>query len=134
MMIPLQSGSNRILGLMGRGYSRESFIDTLRSLRKECPELVLITQIIVGFPGETEDEFRESIQVATEAECTNVTLFPFYPNPLTPAGRLPGQVSDRQKIDRIEWGLGKLGRRAIFSFGLGIELDPRFQVQKALYD
>ena len=134
IMSALQSGNNRILELMNRGYTREQFLELMKKCRKVYPDIILITQIIVGFPSETFEEFKESVNLVIEADITNVTLFPFYCNPGTPAAKLDGKICDEEKYRRIDYALKCLGRKAIFSFNMGIEINPKYQKTKAIYD
>jgi tRNA A37 methylthiotransferase MiaB len=134
IMSPLQCGNNRILGLMNRRYTREEFLDLMLEIRRRYPDMILMTQIIAGFPGETFEEFQESVDVVLEAKFTNVTVFPFYCNPLTPAARLDGRVSDEEKFRRVDYALKRFGRAGILSLNLGVEINPRKQKVKALYD
>ncbi|HMA64050.1 MAG: radical SAM protein [Fibrobacterota bacterium] len=134
MMSALQSGNNRILQLMNRGYTREEFISLMSDIRKANSRFVSITQIIVGFPTETFEEFKESVETVVECGCTNVTLFPFYCNPLTPAATLGGFIGDSEKKRRIEYALKVLGKNGILSFNVGVEINPKYQKVKAHYD
>ncbi|MBN1760256.1 MAG: radical SAM protein [Chitinispirillaceae bacterium] len=134
LMSALQSGNNRILKLMNRQYTREEYLSLMKSIRRVCPEIVLITQIIVGFPSETFEEFRESVDLVIACRCTNVTLFPFYSNPLTPAAGMEGMINDAEKFRRIDYALKRLGSKGILSFNMGVEINPKYQETKALYD
>ncbi|MFP4381239.1 MAG: radical SAM protein [Candidatus Sumerlaeia bacterium] len=134
IMSALQSGNNRILELMNRRYTSEEYLDLMQGLRKANPDIILITQIIAGFPSETFEEFQESVDLVIEAEFSNVTVFPYYCNPLTPAAELDKKVDDGEKFRRVEYALKRLGQAGILSLNLGVEVDPRYQKDKALYD
>ena len=89
--IPLQSGSNRILKIMHRGYTRERFIDLVGKLRQARPDISVTTDIIVGFPGESEAEFEETLSLAREVQFDNAFIFKYSPRKDTPAASMPGQ-------------------------------------------
>ncbi|MCS6850326.1 MAG: tRNA (N(6)-L-threonylcarbamoyladenosine(37)-C(2))-methylthiotransferase MtaB [Gemmataceae bacterium] len=88
----LQSGSDRILTLMRRRYRRASFLERCRRLRALWHEPAFTTDVIVGFPGETEADFAETCEVVREAGFCKVHIFPFSPRQGTPAAELPGRV------------------------------------------
>jgi tRNA-2-methylthio-N6-dimethylallyladenosine synthase len=90
--IPVQSGSDPVLKLMHRGYTRERFLELIRQLRAERPGIGLTTDIIVGFPGETESDFQETISLVTEADFDNAYIFKYSPRKDTPAATFPGQL------------------------------------------
>jgi tRNA-2-methylthio-N6-dimethylallyladenosine synthase len=100
--LPLQSGSTRILKAMRRTYSRDRYLRLVAELRVAIPDLALTTDIIVGFPGETEDEFRETIEVVEEVEFDGAFTFVYSPRHATEAAAMPGQVSEDVKRERIE--------------------------------
>jgi len=87
--IPVQSGSNRVLKLMHRGYTRETFIDIIEKLRKARPDIGVSTDIIVGFPGETEEDFEATMDLARVVEFDNAFLFKYSPRQGTPAASMP---------------------------------------------
>lgn len=133
-MIPLQSGSNRILQLMGRRYRREEYLEILQACRESYPRLVIISQAIVGFPTETMEDFIDTVDAFISGKVTNVTFFPFYPHPDTAAGRMDGQIDDREKIRLVEYGLRKTGEAGILSLHRTHEVNPKYQKTKPLYD
>ncbi len=90
--LPLQSGSTRILKAMRRTYSRERYVALAERLRAEVPGLALTTDIIVGFPGETEDDFRETLDVVEEVGYDHAFTFIYSPRRGTDAGRMEDQV------------------------------------------
>jgi tRNA-2-methylthio-N6-dimethylallyladenosine synthase len=100
--LPLQSGSSRILKAMRRTYSRERFVRLADELRAAIPDLALSTDLIVGFPGETEDDFRETLSAVEEVGFDSAFTFVFSPRRGTEAATMPDQVPDEVKGDRIE--------------------------------
>jgi tRNA-2-methylthio-N6-dimethylallyladenosine synthase len=100
--LPLQSGSTRILKAMRRTYSRERFLRLVGELRAAIPDLALTTDLIVGFPGETEDDFRETLEVVEEVGFDGAFTFVFSPRRGTEAATMPEQVPDEVKAERIE--------------------------------
>jgi tRNA-2-methylthio-N6-dimethylallyladenosine synthase len=100
--LPLQSGSSRVLKAMRRTYSRERYLRLVDDLRAGIPDLALTTDIIVGFPGETEDDFRETLEVVEEVGFDGAFTFVYSPRAGTEAAAMPDQVPDEVKRDRIE--------------------------------
>jgi tRNA-2-methylthio-N6-dimethylallyladenosine synthase len=100
--LPLQSGSTRILKAMRRTYSRERYLRLVEELRATVPDLALTTDIIVGFPGETEDDFRETIEVVEEVGYDGAYTFVYSPRQGTEAAAAEDQVPDELKRERIE--------------------------------
>ena len=92
--LPLQSGSDRILRLMHRGYTRERFAEIVRQLRQVRPAIGLTTDLIVGFPGETEDDFQETLSLVRETEFDNAYVFKYSQRRDTPAAEMPGQLPE----------------------------------------
>ncbi|MCX6895756.1 MAG: tRNA (N6-isopentenyl adenosine(37)-C2)-methylthiotransferase MiaB [Verrucomicrobia bacterium] len=92
--LPVQSGSDRVLKLMHRGYTRERFLEIIRKLRAAKPDIGLTTDIIVGFPGETEEDFEQTLSLAREAEFDNAFLFKYSPRRDTPAAAMPDQLAE----------------------------------------
>jgi tRNA-2-methylthio-N6-dimethylallyladenosine synthase len=90
--IPVQSGSNRVLQLMHRGYTRERFLALIAKLRQVRPEIGLCTDLIVGFPGETEADFEDTLALAREVQFDQAYLFKYSPRKGTPAAELPDQL------------------------------------------
>src|SRR5438309_4934808 len=101
--LPLQSGSTRVLKAMRRTYSRERYLKLVDELRAAIPDLALTTDIIVGFPGETEDDLRETREVVEEVRFDGAFTFVYSPRAGTDAAAMPDQVPDEIKRDRIEW-------------------------------
>ncbi|CAN5362144.1 tRNA (N6-isopentenyl adenosine(37)-C2)-methylthiotransferase MiaB [soil metagenome] len=91
--LPMQSGSSRMLKRMLRRYTREGYLDCVDRIRKAIPGVSLTTDIIVGFPGETEDEFEETLSMVREVGFADAYTFIFSPRDGTPATRLPAELS-----------------------------------------
>ncbi len=100
--LPLQSGSSRILKAMRRTYDRERYLRLADRLRDAVPDLALGTDIIVGFPGETEADFAETLAVVEEVRYDSAFTFVFSPRAGTEAATMPDQVPEDVKRDRIE--------------------------------
>jgi tRNA-2-methylthio-N6-dimethylallyladenosine synthase len=100
--LPLQSGSSRILKAMRRTYSRERYLRLVGELRAAIPDLALTTDIIVGFPGETEADFRETLEVVEEVGYDGAFTFVYSPRASTEAAAMSEQVPDELKRERIE--------------------------------
>jgi tRNA-2-methylthio-N6-dimethylallyladenosine synthase len=100
--LPLQSGSTRILKAMRRTYSRERYLALVERLRAAIPDLALGTDIIVGFPGETEADFEETLAVVEEVRYDSAYTFIYSPRAGTEAASLAGQVADETKHARLE--------------------------------
>ncbi|MDX6631903.1 MAG: tRNA-2-methylthio-N6-dimethylallyladenosine synthase [Gaiellales bacterium] len=100
--LPLQSGSTRILRAMRRTYSRDRFVALARRLREAVPGLALTTDVIVGFPGETEDDFAETLAVCEEVSFDHAFTFIYSPRRGTDAARMDDQVGEDVKRERLE--------------------------------
>ena len=92
--LPVQSGSDRMLKLMHRGYTRERFLELVGKLRAAKPEMGVGTDIIVGFPGETEEDFEETLNLCREVEFDNAFLFKYSRRRDTPAAEMPDQLPE----------------------------------------
>ncbi len=92
--LPLQSGSDRVLSLMHRGYTAERYLRVLAEARATIPDLAVTTDIIVGFPGETEDDFERTLEVAAEAQFDSAYTFVFSPRPGTEAADMVDDFVD----------------------------------------
>jgi tRNA-2-methylthio-N6-dimethylallyladenosine synthase len=101
--LPMQSGSSRVLKRMLRRYTREGYLDCVARLRAAIPRLVLTTDVIVGFPGETDEDFEETLNVVREVGFADAFTFKFSPRDGTPATRMPPEltVSDEVAGDRL---------------------------------
>lgn len=102
MHIPLQSGSNKILKLMNRKYLKEDFIEKIVSLRKARPNISITTDLIVGFPYETEELFNETIETINRIRFSKIHVFPYSRRKNTVADKMPNQVDDKIKKERVK--------------------------------
>jgi len=100
--IPVQSGSDRLLKIMHRGYTRERFLGIIEKLRRAQPGIGIGTDIIVGFPGETEEDFEQTLSLAREVEFDQAYIFKYSPRRDTPAADMEGQLSTAVKEERNE--------------------------------
>jgi tRNA-2-methylthio-N6-dimethylallyladenosine synthase len=98
--LPVQSGSNRVLKLMHRGYTRERYLGIIEKLRAAKLEIGVSTDFIVGFPGETEDDFAQTLSLAREVEFDQAYIFKYSPRRDTPAAVLPDQVPQKVREER----------------------------------
>ena len=98
--IPLQSGSDRILKLMHRGYTRERFLGIIQKLRQAKPGIGITTDIIVGFPGETEEDFAQTLSLCREVAFDNAYIFKYSERRDTPAADMPDQVPQEIREER----------------------------------
>jgi len=111
--LPLQSGSSRILKAMRRTYDRERYLDRVSMIREHLPDVALSTDIIVGFPGETEEDFRQTLEVVEQVGYDSAFTFVFSPRRGTLAGELTeGLVAHPVKVERMERLLELVQRRA----------------------
>jgi tRNA-2-methylthio-N6-dimethylallyladenosine synthase len=111
--LPLQSGSSRILKLMRRTYNRERYLMLAAELRSAIPDLALTTDIIVGFPGETEEDYQETLEVVEEVGYDGAFTFVYSPRRGTEAAEMPQQVPDEVKTERIERLIEAVQRSAL---------------------
>jgi tRNA-2-methylthio-N6-dimethylallyladenosine synthase len=100
--LPLQSGSTRILKAMRRTYSRDRYLRLVAEMRAAVPDLALTTDLIVGFPGETDDDFHETLDAVEEVGFDGAFTFVYSPRAGTEAAGMAGQVPDEVKRERIE--------------------------------
>ncbi len=98
--LPCQSGSDRILKAMRRGYTREDYLSAISRLRDAMPDIALTTDVIVGFPGESQSDFEETRTLMNAASFDNAFIFKYSPRPGTPAAALPDDVPDAEKMRR----------------------------------
>ena len=102
--LPVQSGSSRVLKAMNRGYTREQYLEKVRMAREAMPDVVLTSDIIIGFPGETEAEAMETVSLIEEVRYDALFTFIYSPRPGTPAAKMPDPVSRGEKqvwFDRL---------------------------------
>jgi len=102
MHIPLQSGSNKILELMNRKYNKEYFIDKINKIRSIRPYISITTDVIVGFPGETEELFKETIDTINKIRFSKIHVFPFSLRKGTEAEKMPNHIDDVTKKNRVK--------------------------------
>jgi tRNA-2-methylthio-N6-dimethylallyladenosine synthase len=100
--LPLQSGSDRVLKRMIRRYSRQGYLERARALQAARPSLTLATDIIVGFPGETEADFQQTLSLVEEVGFAAAFGFKYSPRPQTPALKLEDDVGDELKTERLD--------------------------------
>jgi tRNA-2-methylthio-N6-dimethylallyladenosine synthase len=100
--LPLQSGSSRVLKAMRRTYGRERYLDRVAMIRELVPDCAITTDIIVGFPGETEEDFEETLEVVEEVGYDSAFTFIFSPRRGTEAATLDGEISHEAKRDRMD--------------------------------
>ena len=99
--LPAQSGSNRILSLMNRRYTREKYLENIALLRREIPDCAVTTDLIVAFPTETEEEFCETLSLVKEADFSSAFTFVYSPRTGTKAAQMEGQIPEEVAKDRI---------------------------------
>lgn len=99
--LPVQAGSTNLLRRMNRGYSREYYLDLVGQIRKAIPKISLTTDLIVGFPGETEEDFKETLSLVREVSFDSAFTFIYSPRAGTPAANFPNQIPEELKKERI---------------------------------
>ena len=100
--LPVQSGSNRILKKMNRNYTKESYLELIDLIKKEIPDVTLTTDIIVGFPGETEEDFLDTLDLVNKVEYDSAFTFIYSRRNNTPADMMLNQVPDEDKHHRFD--------------------------------
>lgn len=100
--LPLQSGSDKILKLMGRRYTKESYLTLAKKIREKIPNVSLTTDIIVGFPNETEDDFLDTLEVVNECKYDGAFTFIYSPRENTPAAKMNDSISLEEKQERLQ--------------------------------
>ncbi len=116
--IPVQSGSDEMLKAMHRGYTREKFLSIIGKLRGAKPGMGITTDIIVGFPGETEAQFEETLSLCAEADFDNAFIFRYSKRKDTPAAELPRQLPEEVKAERNQRLLAFINERAERRYGV----------------
>ncbi len=99
--LPVQSGSNQILKKMNRGYTREKYINRISDLKKQCPDIALSTDIIVGFPSETREDFNDTMNLLREIEFDSIFAFAYSNRSSAPAAKFSKQIDEKEKSDRL---------------------------------
>lgn len=100
--LPMQSGSNNILKRMNRRYTREHYLEIVKKLRAAMPDVELTTDIIVGFPGETEEDFADTLSAVSEVGFATAFTFKYSPRTGTAAAKMPDQIEDAVKRERLK--------------------------------
>ena len=100
--LPVQSGSNRVLRMMNRGYTREHYLEKIRKLRTVRPEIALSTDLIVGFPGETEEDFQQTLDIVREVGYQQVFTFIYSKREGTPAAKMEANATPEEIQDRFD--------------------------------
>jgi len=101
--LPFQAGSSRVLELMNRGYTREEYLKKIEMIKKAIPNVVLSTDIIVGFPTETHAEFLETVSMMKEVGVETIFAFKYSPRPFTKAARFEDQIDEKIKDERLAY-------------------------------
>ncbi|MEW6081696.1 MAG: tRNA (N(6)-L-threonylcarbamoyladenosine(37)-C(2))-methylthiotransferase MtaB [Bacillota bacterium] len=117
--VPLQSGSDRVLGLMNRRYTSWEYLDTVKKARAAMPDLGLSTDVMVGFPGEDEADFQDTVSVVKAAGFSRLHVFRYSERPGTPAASMPAKVSPKVKEARSGM-LQELGAELAMDFHRGL--------------
>ena len=102
MHLPVQSGNDRVLHAMNRGYTREKYLAQVALARQYMPDLVLTTDIIVGFPGETDEEFQDTLSLVEAVRYDAMFTFIYSPRVGTPAAKMPDPYTRAQKQVRFD--------------------------------
>ncbi len=129
--LSLQSGSDRILERMGRRYTRSEYIAVVDDLRNRVPLMNVTTDVIVGFPGETEEDFRQTLDLIKEARFSHIHTFRYSPRPGTEAAEMKDTVTERMKTDRSDAVIAlylnqKAGYYRLFDGGESVFLSERY--------
>jgi tRNA-2-methylthio-N6-dimethylallyladenosine synthase len=118
--LPLQSGSSRVLEAMNRTYDKEKFLDTAFKLKERVPNIALSTDVIIGFPGETDEDFEDTLDVLSRVRFDLVYSFLFSPRVGTPAENMTGQVSREIMNERMS-------RLLSLQDGISLERSRRYE-------
>jgi tRNA-2-methylthio-N6-dimethylallyladenosine synthase len=127
--LPVQSGSDRVLAAMNRRHTRADYIDTIARLRATRPDMAFTSDFIVGFPGETEEDFNDTLRIVDEVGFAGAFSFKYSPRPGTPAADREDQVADDAKIERLARLQDRIGHhQSAFSRScIGRKLDVLFE-------
>lgn len=130
--LPLQSGSDPVLERMSRGYSTADYLRAARLAREAIPNLALTTDIMVGFPGETQEEFSDSYRFCERMGFANMHVFPYSARPGTRAARMEKTVEDREKRQRMHamLDLAKRSSQRFREYFLGRKVDVLWEGNK----
>ena len=100
--LPVQSGSSRVLQRMNRKYTREIYLEKIAALRAVCPDIAITSDIIVGFPGETDQDFEETLSLIREVSFDGLFAFMYSDRPNAPAAKFPDKVPEAEKAGRLQ--------------------------------
>jgi len=100
--LPVQSGSNRILKKMHRNYTREHYLEIIENLRLACPDIAITSDMIVGFPGETEADFKDTLDLVETIQYDGLFAFAYSDRPKTPAEKFSNKISEPEKKERLQ--------------------------------
>ncbi len=123
--IPLQSGSDKVLGMMKRGYRTSFYKQLINSILTECPDISIGTDVVVGFPGETDKDFDDTVKYLNDLPISYLHVFPFSNRPNTKASFFSNQISDQTKKERVKklMNLGEIKKNDYLAKNLGRVLD-----------
>jgi tRNA-2-methylthio-N6-dimethylallyladenosine synthase len=129
--LPFQAGSDRILKAMNRKHTAAEYEDTIAKVREARPDIALSTDIIVGFPGETDEDFAETLDLAARVRFAQAFTFKYSARPGTPAAELPAQVPEEVKRERLHalQRLIECGRHEFDKATVGRRLDVLFEAR-----
>lgn len=99
--LPVQAGSNKVLKMMNRGYTREEYLKKVKMLRGYCPDIGISSDVMVGFPGEDEEDYQETLNLLEEVRFDTVFSFRYSDRPGTAAAKFPGKVPEEIKAKRL---------------------------------
>jgi threonylcarbamoyladenosine tRNA methylthiotransferase MtaB len=131
--VPLQSGSNTVLKRMRRKYTMEFFAERLEKLKKALPGLAVTSDVIVGFPGETEEEFMETYNFIKEHKFSELHVFPYSKRTGTPAARMDDQIDEEVKNERVH-RLIELSNQLAKEYASGFEDEVLEVIPEEVYD
>ncbi len=133
--IPLQAGSNNVLKLMNRRYTREEFIDMVNNIKKLRPGISLSTDIIVGFPGETDEDFNDTLELSKEVGFSKIHVFPYSDRNGTVASKMKNKVDGNIKKQRVHklMELSNILERKYFEENLDSEVEVLIEEYKDGY-
>ena len=117
--LPMQSGSSRILKIMNRRYDKEKYLELVQKIRTAIPDISLTTDIIVGFPGETEEDFRDTLDVVDKCDFDTAFTFIYSKRSGTPAAKMENQIPEdvvKDRFDRLLSLVQEKGRQASSRF------------------
>jgi len=100
--LPIQSGSDKVLKNMNRNYSSEEYIEIISELKSIRPDIAISGDFIVGFPGETEDDFNKTEEIVRKIGYAHAYSFKYSPRPGTPAGQMKDQIDEKIKSERLQ--------------------------------